>query len=214
MITTAASDPAARNCFRVSSPSIPGNHTSRRTQPYARRSSAFRHSSPVATASAAKPSSSITPRNVSRMPRSSSTMRIESDMKNQEAGAGGSRQKTFVVLIMYCLLLSPRSCAACLLLLPPAPCLLLPPPALRVNRRHLDYEPRAARIICFRANPAAMFQDDPLHDGQPQTCARTAGREIRLKESSKIRWWNAVTSVCHFGNQPTAFVVMQSRNRD
>src|ERR1044072_5128695 len=78
MITTAASDPAARSCLKVSSPSIPGSQTSSRMQPYARFPSAFRHSSPVATASASKPSSSITARSVSRMPRSSSTMRIES----------------------------------------------------------------------------------------------------------------------------------------
>src|SRR6185369_8713522 len=78
MITTAASDPASRSCFRVSRPSIPGSQTSSRMQPYARRPSALRHSSPVATASATKPSSSITARSVSRMPRSSSTMRIES----------------------------------------------------------------------------------------------------------------------------------------
>src|SRR6185503_10295257 len=84
-MTTAASDPAARNCFNVSRPSIPGSQTSSRMQPYARLPSAFRQSSPVATASATKPSSSITARSVSRMPRSSSTMRIESIYSHKKA---------------------------------------------------------------------------------------------------------------------------------
>src|SRR5690349_16533192 len=86
MITTAASEPAARSCFRVSRPSMPGSHTSSRMQPYARLPSALRQSSPLATASAAKPSSSITARSVSRMPRSSSTMSIESMDKMLSGG--------------------------------------------------------------------------------------------------------------------------------
>src|SRR5689334_11162626 len=86
MITTADSEPAARSCLRVSRPSIPGSHTSSRMQPYARLPTALRQSSPLATASAAKPSSSITARSVSRIPRSSSTMSIESMNKVLSGG--------------------------------------------------------------------------------------------------------------------------------
>src|SRR5689334_5968243 len=92
MITTADSEPAARSCLRVSRPSIPGSHTSSRMQPYARLPTALRQSSPLATASAAKPSSSITARSVSRMPRSSSTMSIES-MSNRSGGGREFDQK-------------------------------------------------------------------------------------------------------------------------
>src|SRR5947208_12868950 len=80
MITTAASQFELRIWLKVSSPLIPGNHTSSRTQPYARCSIAFKHSSPEATASALKPSSRSTALKVSRIPRSSSTIRIDSDI--------------------------------------------------------------------------------------------------------------------------------------
>src|SRR5213082_3415305 len=86
MITTAASQFELRIWLKVSSPLIPGNHTSSRTQPYARCSIAFKHSSPEATASALKPSSRSTALKVSRIPRSSSTIRIDSDIAGKVFG--------------------------------------------------------------------------------------------------------------------------------
>src|ERR1044072_687710 len=133
MITTAASEPAARSCFNVSSPSMPGSQTSSRMQPYARLPSALRQSSPLATASAAKPSSSMTARSVSRIPRSSSTMSIES-MNKQLSGGGEFDQKS-----------------------------------------------GAARVVLLGADAAAGFENNLLHDREPQTGAAVAPRKVWLK---------------------------------
>src|SRR5712691_8645067 len=111
MITTAASEPAARNRLSVSRPSMPGSQTSSSTQLKARFSRALRHSSPVATASTANPSSSITPRNVSRMPGSSSTMRIEcikTEVRNQRSEV--SKQELVTHLSLVTCHLSPVTC--------------------------------------------------------------------------------------------------------
>src|SRR5260370_15016064 len=81
MITTAASQFDSRIWCKVSSPSIPGNQTSSNTHPYKRREIAFKQSSPLSTASVTKPSSRTTALSVSRMPRSSSTIRIDSHIK-------------------------------------------------------------------------------------------------------------------------------------
>src|SRR5260370_21436530 len=84
MITTAASQFDSRIWCKVSSPSIPGNQTSSNTHPYKRREIAFKQSSPLATASVSKPSSRTTALSVSPIPRSSSTIRIDSDIKPAE----------------------------------------------------------------------------------------------------------------------------------
>src|SRR6266576_3265033 len=66
----------ARILCRVSSPSMPGSHTSSRTTSKACFSSRSRHASPLSASPVLKPSSSSTPRRESRMPDSSSTMRM------------------------------------------------------------------------------------------------------------------------------------------
>src|SRR5262245_29024219 len=58
-------------------PSIPGSHTSSKTQLNGRRSKYSRHSSPEAAVSTDMPSSSSTPASERRIPSSSSTIRTE-----------------------------------------------------------------------------------------------------------------------------------------
>src|SRR5688500_8188460 len=172
MITTAASDPAARSCLRVSSPSMPGSHTSSRMHPYARLPSAFKHSSPLATASATKPSSSITARSVSRMPRSSSTISIESIY--------------FRFSIADCRFTAPWAF----------------PDLKRTSRQYtigkwqlaignssrgeFDKKLRAARMILLGADATAVLEYDLLHDRQPQTRAAVAPRKVWLKQTAKV----------------------------
>src|SRR6185369_4883340 len=150
MITTAASEPASRSCRNVSRPSIPGSQTSSRIQPYARRPSALRHSSPVATVSVTKPSSSITARSVSRMPRSSSTIRIESmDPVNR------------IYKIDQDLHVNPeKSCKSCLKYRLP-----------RRFSREFDHKTRAARVVSFGADVSTMLEYYSLHDREAETGA-------------------------------------------
>src|SRR3712207_3168362 len=63
---------------------MPDSQTSSRTQAKFLASTAFKQSSPDSTASARKPSSSKTPRKVSRMPRSSSTIKTELDILKKQ----------------------------------------------------------------------------------------------------------------------------------
>src|SRR5258708_39419578 len=81
IMTTYASTPFLRKRSNVSRPSIPSSHTSSRTRSMERSSSSERHSSPEDTANDSYPSSARMDESASRMPSSSSTMRMELGMK-------------------------------------------------------------------------------------------------------------------------------------
>src|SRR6201981_4258175 len=78
----------------VSSPSIPGSHTSSSTTSKVFFSSRRRQASPLSASSVRKPSSSSTPRRESRMPDSSSTIRMLDmlDRGGRHRRVGGKRQ--------------------------------------------------------------------------------------------------------------------------
>src|SRR3984957_19281913 len=81
IITTIASTPFLRMRSSVSRPSIPSSHTSRSTRSTERASSMERHSSPEATATGSYPSSNRIDERASRIPCSSSTIKMELAMK-------------------------------------------------------------------------------------------------------------------------------------
>src|SRR5947208_3838496 len=152
MITTAASQFELRIWLKVSSPLIPGNHTSSRTQPYARCSIAFKHSSPEATASALKPSSRSTALNVSRIPRSSSTIRIDSDI------AGKVFDLWSLVFGLW-----PLAFGFGLLFLTKTE-----DQRSKTTYRQLNHKPGSARSVRLGIDAATMLVNDPGHDCQAQ----------------------------------------------
>src|SRR5438552_7537356 len=157
MITTAASQFELRIWLKVSSPLIPGNHTSSRTQPYARCSIAFKHSSPEATASALKPSSRSTALNVSRIPRSSSTIRIDSDI------AGKVFDLWSWVFGLWPLVFGLWSLVFGLLFLTKTE-----DQRSKTTYRQLNHKPGSARSVRLGIDAAAMLVNDPGHDCQAQ----------------------------------------------
>src|SRR5260370_238546 len=160
ILTTAASQFESRICRKVSRPSIPGNQTSSKTQPYTRRAIAFKHSSPLATAWAAKPSSRNTALSVSRMPRSSSTIRMESDILENylplPLGEGWGED------LSNCLAYAPH----------------LRPfsqwekgEKLTTKSRQLNHEPRSAWAVSFRVNASRRSGDYSFDDSETEARA-------------------------------------------
>src|SRR5258705_5603016 len=83
----------ARIFCRVSSPSMPGSHTSSRTTSKVCFSKRSRQASPLSASPVLKPSSSSTPRRESRMPDSSSTMRMLCMLGSGCGGRFGSERE-------------------------------------------------------------------------------------------------------------------------
>src|SRR5688572_6661167 len=85
---------------------------------------------------------------------------------------------------------------------------------LSVVHRQLDHKPCAAWIVLLGANSAAVLQDDPLNDGEPETRAAVTARKVRLKQAPKISGRDSLPRVGNFRAHPTSLDVMIRADRD
>src|SRR5947207_14471088 len=125
------------------------------------------------------------------MPGSSSTIKIASIIRQQTAGAVGSSRcaKTSFGPPTDTYQWLPADCSCRLLL------------SSRAHRGQLNYKSGAARIVGLSANPSAMLEDYPLYDCEPQACAASTRREIRLKQSFEICRTNSMAVIGNVGEQ-------------